>query len=195
MKPETLIEAMTDIKDSYIEDAMPKGYIKKPGFSFASLFSQRMLAAMAVLIFAVFLGIRQFRKPDVAIVTPFVSFETVEEAEKAAGFMIDTPETFRNSTETAVSVYNGNMIEIKYSAGDAGLLSIRKAAGNEDISGDYNRYDNEETITVSDITATIKGDEGLVNCAVWNTDGYSYSLTSASGITVEEAEELITLIH
>ena len=48
------------------------------------------------------------------------------------------------------------MIQVIYSA-DENQILIRKALGTRNISGDYNNYQKEETITVDEMQVTLKG--------------------------------------
>ena len=70
-------------------------------------------------------------------------------------------------------------------------MVIRKAAGTEDISGDYNEYPEIYNVTVSEREVTMKGTDGKVNVAVWNTDDYSYAITASDAVTSEYMINLI----
>ena len=82
--------------------------------------------------------------------------------------------------------------EVDYSDGE-NTLSIRKGTSTEDISGDYNSYSEEGTLTVGENTLTIKGKDGKISLAVWNDGTYSYAI-SGSGLTSEQVSEIAEAI-
>jgi ABC-type glycerol-3-phosphate transport system substrate-binding protein len=80
-----------------------------------------------------------------------------------------------------------DLIDVTYTDKDGNaLMQIRKAAGEDDISGDYNEYVKEKTIRLSDGTkVTLRGDkENAWSVAVWtkNTEdeesAYSFAICS-----------------
>ena len=75
------------------------------------------------------------------IANPFTDCETMEEAAKITGFSLKLPEDLPDGIEeTAVRVMDGTMIEVILT-GSGEELRFRKAAGSEDISGDYETYE------------------------------------------------------
>ena len=54
--------------------------------------------------------------------------------------------------------------------------------GVEDNSGDYGVYDVIVDKALQGVTFELKGSAELYYLAVWNTDGYSYSLSFENGI-------------
>ena len=71
--------------------------------------------------------------------SPFIDYDTLEEAEKAVGFEINVPESIDGYSEKLISVMDGKMIQIVFVEGDK-QICIRKEKGNDDISGDYTKY-------------------------------------------------------
>ena len=69
------------------------------------------------------------------------------------------------------------MIQAFYGENGSDML-IRKALGNEDISGDYNEYAQIETAD----GVTLKGAEGQFSLALWTDSGFAYSLSLNEGI-------------
>lgn len=76
--------------------------------------------------------------------------------------------------------------------GDVQTL-IRKAPGEEDISGDYNVYDTMTEKTAGKISVTLKGDGDGYVLALWTADGYSYALSLENPVTEEELLEILAL--
>ena len=127
---------------------------------------------------------------------PFVDCETLEEAEALAGFDITLPSELPGGAgKQLIRAQDGQMIEIIYQNG-AGeeVLRIRKAAGSEDVSGDYNSYAEANTVTVNDLQVTMKGEDGKVKTAVWTDGEYAYAISSAAGIDRDSAAELAEAI-
>ena len=56
---------------------------------------------------------------------------------------------------------------------DGNDMLIRKAMGNEDVSGDYNEYAQVETVD----GVTLKGENDVFSLAIWEKDGYTYSIS------------------
>lgn len=49
-------------------------------------------------------------------------------------------------------------------------------SGNEEISGDYNEYEEIKTCTLDSNRIILKGNNGLYNVAIWKYDNFSYAL-------------------
>ena len=92
--------------------------------------------------------------------------------------------------ETSYLDLFGEIAEITYTGAEQ-RLTLRKSLGSEDNSGDYRGFTAEETAALADGTAvTLKGDGTGFLLALWQRDGYAYSLAAETGMT---AEALLTL--
>ena len=88
------------------------------------------------------------------------------------------------------------MIEVIYEdASETEGLRIRKGIGTDPISGDYNRYDSEETQTIAGVSVSIRKNGDLIFVAEWTDGGYAHSITSENGLTADELETLVSQIH
>ena len=125
------------------------------------------------------------------IPNPFVDYETIEDAVKAAGFAFNLP-AMNGSLKPSVQVMDGKMIQVIFSDenGDPQVY-LRKQAGDEDISGDYNEYAEITTETVGDHTVTLKGNDGKVSTAIWTANGYSYAVMFETPV---EKDQILSLI-
>lgn len=120
---------------------------------------------------------------SVQIPNPFIDYTTIEDAQKLAGFNMTIPQTMPEGySKSAIRAIKSKMIEIIYLNGDS-EIRIRKAIGNEDISGDYTSYKEEKETQINGVKVTMKGDNGKVNVAVWNDGGYVFSITVNCGGT------------
>lgn len=109
------------------------------------------------------------------IPNPFVDCDTLADAAALAGFDIIVPDSVEGYEERAITAIENDMIQVLYLHGDDEIC-VRKAAGDEDCSGDYNAYSEEKTVTVGDREVTLRGNNGKVMVAVWTEGGYSYSI-------------------
>lgn len=127
---------------------------------------------------------------------PFIDCETLLDAEECAGFSISSPESFPDwVSDVKFRAVEGEMVELLYTDGGQQKLVVRKAEGNEDISGVYGTFNDYEDITVDDLTVTLKGNDGKVNVAIWMCDDYSFSIFSVEGLERETVESMISEVH
>ena len=73
---------------------------------------------------------------------------------------------------------SNSMIQVIFHDADDNRLFVRKEAGDMDISGDYNIYAEESTVTVGAYSVTLKGNDGMVSTAIW-TSGDSRCWTTS----------------
>ena len=137
------------------------------------------------------------------IANPWIDAESLEEAEEAAGFTIGIPEAEEPYTTLIYRAMEGEMLEIifvEYEGSEEGDdaeedddgneykegFRIRKARGEDDISGDYNTYAEGKIISLEDGTkVTLRGNrKDSWSVAVWTvlpeegeeTQAYSYAI-------------------
>ena len=80
--------------------------------------------------------------------------------------------------------------------GDQATLFIRKKAGEDpDISGDYNEYSQTVSAGIGGHDVTLKGDDDLINVALWTADGYSYSIDTDQALTQEQMTAIIEIVE
>lgn len=130
----------------------------------------------------------------VQIPNPFADYATLEEAEKAAGFSLTAPETVDGYSERLIQVMSGSMIQIIFRDAEENRLFIRKEAGSEDISGDYNNYSEINTISVDGCEVTMKGENGLVSVAIWTDGAYTYAVTADKPMTQDVMTSLVSAV-
>jgi len=138
------------------------------------------------------LEIEELEAEGTQIPNPFVTYETMEEAEKAAGFEFDVPQTAEGLSIKEISCVSNEMIQVVY--GDEYSIFVRKAKGTDDISGDYTVYDKVEDVSVGGVTVTERADEQGIYSAIWSSGGYSYAIISSDALTREAVEGLVTEI-
>ena len=131
--------------------------------------------------------------PGAQLANPFVDYATREEAGAAAGFALSAPDWLDGYDAPTVQVMNGTMLQLIFRSGDDRLV-IRKAAGGEDISGDYNSYAETKTAKINGSSVTLRGADGKVSSAVWCAGGYSYAVVSDTPLPSDVMTDLIAEI-
>ena len=146
--------------------------------------------------------------PSVQMPNPFTEYASMDEAEKAAGFSLTVPETMEPYSGRTIRVMDGedgfSMIEVIYrketengETDDDDEIRIRKAAGNEDISGDYIDYAEHSTVTIDNIPVSINGENGKIKLATWCRGDYTYSMGFYfdAGISSEDLEGFVASVQ
>lgn len=118
---------------------------------------------------------------DVEIPSPWIDFETIADAEKLAGFTVTLPSKMPEGyTPKSIQAVENESLQVIYENGDNGI-AIRKAKGSEDISGDYNEYGENKTLTIGSLEVSTRGNNGKVNVATWVDGEYTYAVSVNSG--------------
>lgn len=167
-----LLKAINDIDDKYIEEATPLAFKEKKRIS---IFKYIPAFFGFMLIAVVGIKLINFNSNDnTMVVNPNVEYQTLKEAEKAVGFEFGVDlSDFDNLTYTVI---DNEILEIEYEENGQKLI-CRKAKGNEDVSGDFNKYDATYDKDINGVNVTIS--TGTDNTLVtFNYDGYAYSFSS-----------------
>jgi hypothetical protein len=133
--------------------------------------------------------------PGAGIANPFVDYASLEEAVKDAGFPLTAPERIEGYDGPLVQLMSGKMLQLIFRSGDDRLI-IRKAAGSEDISGDY-RSGAEyagRSVRINGADVTLKGADDKFCTAVWCANGYSYAVVSDTPLAADIMTDLIAEI-
>ena len=128
-------------------------------------------------------------QPEPAFVgmpNPFIEVSDLKGAAELAGF----PASFEGacSGKSVIRVIKGSLAEIICLKGDDELYRVRKGAGTDDVSGDYNDYQRkEERKDSGGRTLTLKGNDGKSwSLASWQDGNFSYSVSPARPIGTAE---------
>ncbi|WP_107631199.1 hypothetical protein [Agathobaculum massiliense] len=113
--------------------------------------------------------------------SPFQPCDTLDAAEEMAGFDLTLPKT-----ADKLEAIENEMIQAFYGEDGTDML-IRKALGNEDISGDYNEYAQTETVD----GVTLKGTDGQFSLALWTNGEYTYSISVGSALSQTDMMVLV----
>lgn len=127
--------------------------------------------------------------------SPYVNYNSVDELKENVNINAKIPNAIKNYKSYSYSVAFSNMAEIQYSNGSDNILyRLEKGEVAEDISGDYNDYENIQKLTVDNTEVTIKGNEDTYKVAIWYKNGVNYSLSSEQGLKIEDIQSLINEI-
>ena len=130
---------------------------------------------------------------------PWIDCKTLEEAAKISGFPMEAPDKVNGYTITLIQAVNKNMMQVFYTdkpieAEGVKRTIIRKGVGKEDISGDYNKYEKEEKVTVGNQTVVMKSSSGKVHNITWGIEGYSFAIMSDAGLSPAGVKTIIPVI-
>lgn len=209
MKEMHLMQIIGDIDEKYIDEAAPAEQ-KKKAMRFTPWVRYVSIAACAMLVIGIgIFAITQHRgniidtpaqseeadsSDFVQSGNPYAEYDTLEEAENTIGFEISVPDSYGGYTEPYYAVIEGKILEVQYYNGDDRGMIIRKSRGSEDISGDFNEFDNITETEVNGNTVTIKGSGDEFSLALWVSGDYSYSVSVSSGISENALKEIIEII-
>ena len=128
---------------------------------------------------------------QLGLVNPLVEYGSdmgsLDAAQEAVGFTLTLPGSV---TPENCIVISGITLEVVFDGG-----YIRKAQGNEDISGDYNEYDAVKTETSDGKEVTLKGNAGKVMLAVWTEGDYAYCVGVTDGMAEADMLSLVNEIR
>ena len=118
-------------------------------------------------------------------------YKNAEELSEASGIRIhDLAYLPFEAKETVYRTFGTDFAEIVYT-GEKDVVCYRVSTGGGDTSGDYTEYPEVETRVIKGIDVILKGEGGLVHCALYEKDGCSFSITSESGLTFDEIERML----
>ena len=119
-------------------------------------------------------------------------YSSAQELSDAVGFVIkDIQAVPFEPTEVIYRVISGKLAEIVYIA-DGEKLTVRKSAGEEDNSGDYNDYPVYVAAEIEGAKVNILGYEDGFNLSTWYDGEYFHSVRSDNPQTVDKMKEIIS---
>lgn len=138
---------------------------------------------------------KQVSGGDVEIPSPFHEFKTLTEAETFAGLTITLPTKLpAGYAQKLIEAVEKNMIQIVYRS-DNGDMTIRKAKGSEDISGDHNKYAEAKEITIGKLQVKTKGENGKIHNATWTEGEYTYAVIDKTGLDSAALSDMINSMN
>jgi len=115
-------------------------------------------------------------EPPLQITPDIVSYHSAAELSDAIGIAVKEIQELPFEIESVkFTSYWGELAEIEY-AGSDNTAIFRMASGNKDVSGYYNEFTSVESHEINGYDVTMKGIDGQYLLAVWQNNGYSYSV-------------------
>ncbi len=115
-------------------------------------------------------------EPPLQMTPNIVSYHSVAELSDAIGFAVKEIQELPFEIESVkFTSYWGELAEIKYVGSDNTAI-FRMASGDKDVSGYYNEFTSVESHEINGYDVTMKGIDGQYLLAVWQNNGYSYSV-------------------
>lgn len=137
----------------------------------------------------------QTEMPEIIqIPNPLTKHTTIEALKKAVSFNFVVPTLPAGYKISLIQDISGDLAEIRFS-NDNNTINYRVSAGSEDNSGNSIVYDSTQEISVNGSQITCKGNGGTISLAVWEKDGFSYSLSSNQGLTTTQMKDIIESIR
>ena len=155
---------------------------------------KKLLAiAMAVLLLA-FAGCTKQEEVTTGMPNPYEQFNTLEEASEKAGIPINVPDTLMNyQGTTEYYTVDSKMVQVEYGSNDR-TLTVRKADGTDDISGDYTDYPEVAVRQLGGFEVTEKGKDGKTYVETWTDGTYTYSIQSNNGFDRWDTYEVMAFL-
>lgn len=139
---------------------------------------------------------------NVQMTNPWTDYQTKKEAEKASGIRLKAPNKyiFYKLRDVRAMTEKAGMLELVYTSTQgkndyADTMTIRKAKGKCDISGDYGQYEFTRELNVGKRQVTVKGNGEYMHLATWQEGEYAYSVQIDGGLTQAELVKLIKKIR
>lgn len=127
------------------------------------------------------------------IPNPFSDCASLKELSETAGFSCSFPQSISGYDAPDFRAIPGDLAEAVYSRTDD-TLCIRKGAGTEDISGDYQSYEENSSASVNGLSVTFRGSQGKIHLALWTNNGYAYSIRSDMGLRNADMTALVKAV-
>ncbi len=130
---------------------------------------------------------------NVQIPNPWQECTTLEEAGKLAGVSFTAPETVEGFDEKYIAAIPGDVAEVIFSSkeDENAEVMFRKGSGDEDISGDYNTYDDVDDKEIDGKNVTVRSNNGVVYTVTWVQDGCTYAISARAGVSMEQMTQWI----
>lgn len=128
----------------------------------------------------------------VQIPNPIVEYDNINEASKVLGFQPITPSYVPQGFKLeSTSLISDEILQLVYTDKDGNEICYRTAKGSDDISGDYNTYSIKKETEINKVKISLRGKD-KINGAVWNNNGFTYSVSADKALDETEMTKIIT---
>ena len=113
--------------------------------------------------------------------------------EQAVGFSVEEAEHLPFAPqEVLYTAFDSGLAQVEYRGENGQTALLRKSQGTEDNSGDFDQYPDVKTLDTAGIDVTLKGTDGQFTLALWQEDGFAYSLSLSQGQDAQGWEKILT---
>lgn len=127
----------------------------------------------------------------IKISNPYKKFATIKEAVESLKFVAKVPLWLPDGYEPEIiSVINSKTLDIIYTDGD-NRINFRTAEDDTDLSGDNVTYPEVKTGEAAGENITTKGDNGMINVALWTCGTVCFSLRFDDPVSMDILAEII----
>lgn len=112
--------------------------------------------------------------------------------EQAVGFSVEEAEHLPFAPQEVLYTAFDSACPGRVSGENGQTALLRKSQGTEDNSGDFDQYPDVKTLDTAGIDVTLKGTEGQFTLALWQEDGFAYSLSLSQGQDAQGWEKILT---
>ncbi len=160
------------------------------------------LAACLILVGILAALWPKLRKPAEEPATDVASYwaeeyDSLEELSESVGFPVeDIRKLPLDNAEAYYLNITGKIAHVMLKNDDR-MIVFRKSQGSEDNSGDYNKYTSIREEKAGNTSVTLKSsDTAHVTLALWEKDGYSYSMSFDPEVPEEDAlRDISNILH
>lgn len=191
------IEVTDEMRDRILNNITSLNLEKTPVKAAPSPNYRRYLSIAACFVFlivgSVFIhnAVNVPSDPPIQGTPDIVTYQSVHELSDSIGFTVKEIQELPFEIESVkYTSYWGELADIEYVGSDNTAI-FRMAVGDEDVSGYFDEFTSIESHKVNGYDVTIKGNDDQYILALWQKDGYSYSVQF--GEMVSEQEMLNTL--
>lgn len=132
----------------------------------------------------------------VGTAAPIQEFSSLEELSAAAGFPVSEPQSLPFEVQTtSYTLIWDEIAQVEQTGTAEQCVIFRVSQDDEDNSGNYTAYPTEQHLNDNGTDITLKGSEDGFHLAVWQTNGFSYSLNSSVGLSVDEMQTLVESLY
>ena len=190
--PQMQQRIMNNIQEVDFESQPKKVYFLKTYKKYFSIAACVLVCIVGTLLVSERIKLEQ--EPIQQAIPDIVDYSSRNELSSAVGFeVIEVQNIPFDVEETEYISYWKKLAEIVYS-GSENTLTFRMSVGNEDISGNYNEYEEVTSYPVDSWIVTIKGNSELYNLAIWSVCEFSYALELADSVSETDLLSMIQSI-
>ena len=81
--------------------------------------------------------------------------------------------------------------QYKFSDGYGNTITVRRASGNRDVSGNTTTYSRSTKAKIGNSYVKIKGSKSGYYLAIWTRNGYAYSVKSSYAMSLDDIEDVV----